>query len=48
MVTIIIRDEDSEVQITRQASNLEDMLMLIEDTLKACGYQLKGNLIIAE
>lgn len=48
MVTLTIQDEHSEVSITRDVPNLEQMLELMEDALRAHGFCFKGQLIIEE
>lgn len=44
--TLTIKDSGQEISITREVPNLDDMLILMEDALLACGYELKGHLTI--
>ena len=46
--TIIIKDAFGEATITREAPNLEDMLSMIENCLRASGFNFKGSLTIDE
>lgn len=46
--TIIIKDAFGRASITREDPNLEDMLSMIENCLKASGFCFKGNLTIDE
>jgi hypothetical protein len=46
--TITIKDAFGEAAITREDPNLEDMLSMIENCLRASGFSFKGNLTIDE
>jgi len=46
--TIIIKDAFTKATITREAPNLEDMLSMIENCLRASGFNFKGSLTIDE
>ena len=48
MTTLIIKDNDSELSLTRETKNLEEMLQLFEDSLRGLGFNFKGSLIIEE
>ena len=44
--TIIIKDAFGEATITREAPNLEDMLSMIENCLRASGFKYKSSLFL--
>ena len=49
MTTVIIKDGDGqELSITREANNLEEMLELWEDALRALGFQFNGKITIED
>ena len=48
MTTLIIKDNDSELSLTRETKNLEEMLQLFEDSLRGLGFNFRGTLVIEE
>ena len=46
--TITIKDAFTEASVARECPNLQDMLSLIEDCLRASGFKFKGTLTIDE
>ena len=44
--TITLKDNHSEITITKEVPNIEDMLDLLETALRAHGFRFEGRLTI--